>query len=488
MPARRTAIVATITLGLAAIWAPLGAAAAGAPARLPLPKARSGAIHWDSVRGTLKTYDAGSKATLKVHSGWVNHKSVGAGVTLPVQLAFKTYLRYSGAAHAAPIPAAGDWVTVNLKWASGKANAVVMAYNDNGATTPTPGANVSLGQSGTSRFHGSYVATSSSSTALALRGAWGGICKFALTDDTLYFEHGQQVASPALSKGMTLGVEASQQKTGAWIADAVLLRDSGSDLDGRGQHEDFSGWFQTGTPTILTLSTSPKGGARSFTTDANTRYFDQTDKRVSGLTYTAGEKVHVIAVEQADGTWLATRVEVGHLFGLGENHNFRGTYVAHKAYSVTVTDAAGNPETFKVNGDTAYFNASGLQVATLPYTAHEAVRVTAARQENGSWLATQVSADVASTKTPGDASEDFGGTFQSGTTNQLNITDLYGNVLTFTVNGSTDYFDQSGAPVSGLTYSTGEHLHVSATEQADGSWVANTVSEFTPAKAKAGNR
>jgi hypothetical protein len=81
----------------------------------------------------------------------------------------------------------------------------------------------------------------------------------------------------------------------------------------------------------------------------------------------------------------------------------------------------------------------------------------------------------------GGDNEDFSGAYQSSTTTSLVITadqeDSCTATVTFTTNSTTQYYDQNGALVSGgLTYTAGELLDVTATQQADGTWLANTVS------------
>jgi hypothetical protein len=397
---------------------------------------------------------------------------------LKVGLSFHTVLRYAGKHHAAPFPAKGDSVVAKLKWNKNSAVATAVTYTDHG-NVPS-GQTGNEGEDGSSRFHGTYNAGASSATVLALTDENGTVDQFSLSANTLYFENGQHVASPTLTDGEHLAVEATQQPDRSWAAVAVIIGDHHGDHGGVGQNEDFSGVYQADTGTTLTISDEDGSDARTFTVDANTKYYDQNGNLVTSLTYSTGERLHINATEQTDGTWLATKVSVdgGDHGGNGENHHFQGSFVTSDATHVTVADENGNNETFTVDTNTLYFDQSGNPVAILTYTVGEQLRVTAARQADGTWLATEVSAKPSGHDGGGD-SEDFHGAYQSDTPTSLTLTDKDGNAVTFALNASTQYFDVAGQPASSLTYTAGEPLRVRATQQSDGTWLATMVSAFS---------
>jgi hypothetical protein len=144
-----------------------------------------------------------------------------------------------------------------------------------------------------------------------------------------------------------------------------------------------------------------------------------------------------------------------------------------------MADENGNNETFTVDGNTLYFDQNGSPVSSLTYTVGEKLRITAARQADGTWLATEVSAKAHGGHDGDGDNEDFHGTYQSDTATSLTLTDEDGNAVTFILNASTTYFDPTGQPVTSLTYTAGQELHVQAAQQSDGTWLATMVSAFS---------
>jgi len=433
-------------------------------------------IKWSSVSGRLHAYTAGTSATVSVTNGTKGTRRA-ARVSLKVSLAFTTGLEFATNRQAPPLMAPGDGVLVKLKWVHNKPHAEFVEYLPHGAvpTSITQG-----GEQGTSRFHGFYDQADSSANVLAVKSKAGTEEDFSLTPDTVYFEAGQQIANPSLTDGERLGVEATQQSSGAWTADTLIVGDQPGNVGAAGVNEEFAGYYQASTPGAMTMLEKGGGDAQAFNLTSRTKYYDQNGNQVPTLTYYSGEACHVFATQQPDGTWTARRVRLGagDNGGEGDNHTFRGTYVSSDADSVTVTDPNGNTETFSLNSNTLYFDKSGDPVGGLDYAAGQKLWVTAAHQPDGSWLATQVNDSKPSTAGSGEVTEDFGGTYASDTSASLTIT-AQGNITdTFGLTADTQYFDQSGDAVNGLTYTDAEPLRVVGVQQTDGSWVATMVIAF----------
>ena len=482
----RFTLTATLALCAVAMFAPAGLASARPVVTTPALQghARSGAIHWGAVRGTLQTYSAGAGATVAVNTTLSTGANRAATVSLKVGLSFKTILHFAGKT-APPFPKVGDGVLANLAWHKNAAVVTSLIYS-NSRRPPVKG--LHLGQYGSSRFVGLYDPAASSSTTLAVKDKYGHLDSFTIDADTVYFENGQQVATPTLKSGERLVVEASQQVDGSWLTGAVVIGNHPGDRGGVGQNEEFSGLYESDTTSTLTLTHQSGHHSRTFTVDANTRYFDQQGIRISSVIYTAGERLHVDAVEQTDGTWLALSVSVddGHGHGgndhggQGENHTFPGRYLSSSATSVTVTDAYGNNDTFTINSTTLYLNHNGNPVSSLTYASREKLRITAARQPDGTWLATLVSAQTLANEfgQGSGLNENFDGTYQTNTAGSLTITDQDAGLVTFALTAGTKYFDQTGKTAVSLTYSAAEPLRVVGTQQPDGSWVADLVSAY----------
>jgi hypothetical protein len=225
---------------------------------------------------------------------------------------------------------------------------------------------------------------------------------------------------------------------------------------------------------------------------------------VGDLHVNRGDKVRA-TIRMHNGTRVVTKLNDEGNNG-GDEEDFHGTYETSTTTSLTILgnqeDSCSTPLTFTVDSSTKYFDQNGNPVASLTYTAGEALDVQAVQQTDGSWLATSVSEandegdqgdqnsrliatsflpqHVGSSTGPldggNDNTDDFQGAYQSSTSTSVTIMDEDGNSDTFTVDSNTKYFDQNGNAVSSLTYTVGEQLDIVATQQSDNSWLAQSIS------------
>jgi hypothetical protein len=451
-----------------AVFISMGLTAAASPA---LAFNIHDGIKWGAVAGELTGYAAGNNANVSVTQTYRTSRR-SAARSMHINLSLKTALRFADPNAAAPLVTPGDGVRIKLKWVDSQPHAVSFSYLPNGAI---PSSTASSAELGTSRFFGKFNAVTSTASALNITNVFGGMETFALTPDTMYFEQGQQLANPTIANKTRLAVEATQQSDGSWSADAVFI--GGVDNGTGNEPEDFSGLYSASTAGTMTMISKKDGSLQTFSVDRNTKYYDANGNPVSSLAYYANEPCHVIATQQSDGTWLASRIKVGSgdHGGDGMNHTFKVTFVSTDGTSLTVTDTYGNSETFSLDANTLYFDQTGNPVSSLSYTVGETLWVAASKQTDGSWLATSVSLKQPSGNGSKAQTEDFHGAYASNDATTLTLTNSDSTTTTFTVDANTTYFDQTGTLVSSLTYSVGEPLHVEATQQTDGTWLATMV-------------
>jgi uncharacterized protein YrzB (UPF0473 family) len=157
---------------------------------------------------------------------------------------------------------------------------------------------------------------------------------------------------------------------------------------------------------------------------------------------------------------------------------FRGAYdlAASSSTVLALTEENGTVDQFSLSANTVYFE-NGQQVTSPTLTDGERLGVEATQQPDGSWAANTVIIGDHHGDHGGDGQgEDFRGQYASSTSTTLTVADEDGTAQTFTVDANTMYFDMSGNQVPSLTYTAGEALHVEATQQSDGTWLATVVS------------
>ncbi len=245
---------------------------------------------------------------------------------------------------------------------------------------------------------------------------------FQLDANTLIDER-QAQARP----GVVAEVDAQRRNDGAWLARSIRVEDD-SQTPSQEPIIEFRGPIQSMSPTMWTIA------GYQVRIDTSTRIEHPERAAVGAL-------AEVKARHQADGTWLALKIEV--------------KSSSHETHPIAWTGALDwwNAQTWHVGGRTVRVNANTIIVGQ-PYTG-AIVEVTAQIEADGTLTALRLKVRRVETHTT------FRGVVQRIDGNVWTIGDHQVQVDRYTV------FDERHGPLG-----IGVYVEVKATLQADGSWLA----------------
>ena len=200
-------------------------------------------------------------------------------------------------------------------------------------------------------------------------------------------------------------------------------------------------------------------GSVTFVVNGQTVY-TQDNVVVSYDLVTVGATVRVRAVKQADGTWLAKKVCIVP----PPTVSYSGVVTAKGTSDFSVLTVGGT-FTFTVGADTTFEKddqATSFDVLVVG----DHVRVKATQQVDGTWLAKQVEILSIKTTVRGTVTEKL----------EAQFTVRAGRVLyIFTVNDATVYEKQGVAAPTYADLAANDTVVVTATQQADGTWLATRI-------------
>jgi frataxin-like iron-binding protein CyaY len=217
-----------------------------------------------------------------------------------------------------------------------------------------------------------------------------------------------------------------------------------------------------------TLTITTKTGAVTVQVNATTRYVVNGQKAAAAPTFTANEKIRVIALKQADGSLVASVVATG--TAARQERGVAGTVASSTDTTLTITPKTGAPVTVTLTANTRYV-VNGQKAAARPtFTQGERVRVLVQKTASGALEARTVAVGAISRQIR------IGGTVTGFSGDKLTVTTRAGKTFTVQLTAQTRYVVDGKKATAAPTFALNSSVFVLARKDASGNYVAVAVS------------
>ncbi|MFQ5708716.1 MAG: DUF5666 domain-containing protein, partial [bacterium] len=257
-----------------------------------------------------------------------------------------------------------------------------------------------------------------------------------------------------LQVGDVVEVRALRQADGRLLATRIQVEDENR----QGEEVEVKGAIESlGADSLVVSGTT-------FFVDGNTEVKAKGKGTISFSDLKVGDVVEVRGLRQADGSLLATRIELEDENRQGEEVEVKGAIESLGADSLVVSGT-----TFFVDGNTRIRDEDERSISLSDLKVGDFVEVKAIRQADGRLLATRIEVEDENREEEGEEVE------VKGTIESLGADSLVVSGTTFFVDGNTRIRDEDERSISLSDLKVGDFVEVKAILRVDGTWLATRI-------------